>query len=338
VAVGDHHGVTSSEPGIETRVDPETGDWRLIAPRRGARPDDSRPAGAPVCPFCPGNEHLTPPERQRHPAGAPEWRVRVVPNKYAIVSADRAAPTSDGAFPAAGDHEVVIESPEHDWDLRRADPDTARAILGVLRDRCRAMTAGRHPQAIIPFRNYGTAAGASLHHPHSQIVALDHAPPGQAGRWARSRDHFMTTGRRLADDLVAAERNASFRLITDTDRLCVFQPYAAAAPHHTLLVPDDGRAGLADAADEALDALAGILPATLAALAAVRDDPPYNLIVHGGPADDGLAGRWYQWYVSIQPRVTMLGGLELATGLTVDPTSPEQTAPVMREAYESARG
>jgi UDPglucose--hexose-1-phosphate uridylyltransferase len=66
----------------------------------------------------------------------------------------------------------------------------------------------------------------------------------------------------------------------------------------------------------------------------VRDDPPYNLVVHAGPADDASAGHWFQWHLGILPRVTMLGGLELATGLSVNPTAPEQTAPVLRAAYE----
>src|SRR6266545_2586685 len=179
---------------IETRVDPETGDWLLVAPSRAGRPDDSHGAGSgPVCPFCPGNEHMTPPERMRVPAGVPDWRIRVVPNKYPVVSTvdvhrDGRVSQADAGlvFPATGDHEVVIESPRHDWDLRQARPDEAAEVLSVLRERCRALSSGR--VAVVAFRNYGTAAGASLSHPHSQIVALDQAPPALVARWRRARD------------------------------------------------------------------------------------------------------------------------------------------------------
>lgn len=329
---------------IETRVDAETGEWRLIAPSRAARPDDSRDTGAvAACPFCPGNEHMTPPERMRVPAGVPDWRIRVVPNKFAAVSAIEAASTSlrrldepadrkdaGGVFPATGDHEVVIEGPRHDWDLRQARPDEAAAILFAMRERCRALGVRR--AAVVAFRNYGTAAGASLTHPHSQIVALDQAPPALVARWQRARDHHAATGRKLTDDLARSERAAGTRVVADTGDLLTFQPHAAAVPHHTTLLPADDRASLAAASDDALAAVARALPRVLAALACVLDDPAYNLVVHAGPAAEAQAGRWYQWYLSVYPRVTTAGGLELGTGLAVNPRPPEETAPILRRA------
>src|SRR6266545_2170776 len=295
---------------IETRVDPETGDWLLVAPSRAGRPDDSHGAGSgPVCPFCPGNEHMTPPERMRVPAGVPDWRIRVVPNKYPVVST------------------VDVH---RGGRVSQARPDEAAEVLSVLRERCRALSSGR--VAVVAFRNYGTAAGASLSHPHSQIVALDQAPPALVARWRRARDHRAATGRRLADDLASAERAAGTRVVADTGDLLAFQPYAAAVPHHTTLMPDDGRTALATATDDALAAVARTLPRVLAALAAVLDDPAYNLVVHAGPADDADAQRWYQWYLSIYPRVTTVAGLELGTGLAVNPRPPEETAPILRHA------
>jgi len=310
---------------IETRVDPETGDWRLVAPARSTRPDDSAAGGAaPVCPFCPGNEHLTPPERMRVPDGAPDWRIRVVPNKYAVTS------------PADGDHEVVIESPRHDWDLRDADPEAATELLLAVRSRCRALGATR--PLVVAFRNYGKAAGASLSHPHSQIVALTGVPPAVDAKWRRARDHRAATGRRLLADIAAQERSSGVRVVADTDGLLVFQPHAAAVPHHTVLLPADRCATLARAADSSVATVARRLPGVLAALAAVLHDPAYNLVVHVGPSDEVDADRWYQWHISVYPRVGTIGGLELATGLAVNTTAPEQTAPVLREALAASVG
>jgi UDPglucose--hexose-1-phosphate uridylyltransferase len=328
---------------IETRVDPETGDWRLVAPMRSARPDDSGGATPRTCPFCPGNEHLTPPERMRVSGGSGGWRIRVVPNKYAVVSADGAPvpPLGGGAprapfaataehFPATGEHEVVIESPDHDWDLREADADQAVAVLLAVRQRCRVLGASR--PAVIAFRNYGRAAGASLRHPHSQVVALDRVPPGLQARWRRARRHHETTGGRLMDAIASAERAAGDRVIADGDGLLVYQPHAAAVPHHTTLLPADGAATLGAASDGAVAAVARRLPALLSALAALLDDPAYNLVVHAGPADEAGAGDWYQWHVSVYPRVGTIGGLELGTGLMVNATAPERTAPLLRRA------
>ncbi|HEY2670891.1 MAG TPA: hypothetical protein VGJ07_11015 [Rugosimonospora sp.] len=330
---------------VEARVDDETGDWSILAPRRAARPDDDRAPRAPAgCPFCWGNEAMTPPEVLRVPAGARDWQVRVVPNLYAAVDpadgpggephdapGDAAPPAPEPPAPFTGRHEVVVESGRHDWDLRRGDPDEVAAVLFAMRERCRAL-ATDGPAAISVFRNYGVRAGASLVHPHSQIVALDQAPPRLVDRWRRARDHHERTGVCLHDDIASAERRAGVRLVLDLDEVLVFQPRAASVPHQTTLLPAGGGAGLADASDRTLTALAGTLPAVLAGLAAVLDDPAYNLVVHAGPTGDADAGRWYRWHITIYPRVTTVGGLEIATGVAVNPSTPEQTAPVLRRA------
>jgi UDPglucose--hexose-1-phosphate uridylyltransferase len=316
----------------EVRIDPGTGDWRIVAPERAARPVDRAKTdeGVRACPFCPGHEHLTPPEVLRVPAGDPAWRVRVVPNKFAFV-----APRTDGRGGldrATGEHEVVIESSRHDWDIRQAGPDEMAEILFAVRDRCRAM-AGHDPAAVIPFRNYGAAAGNSLVHPHSQLVALDHAPPGLVNRWRRAREHHAGTGRQLLDEVAAGSPE-----VARTDEIVIFQPHAASVPHETTVAPVAGAhepaADLATASDPAVVAVAAALPPLLTAIAEVLADPAYNLVVHAGPPNDPDAIRWYRWHVTIYPRVTTPGGLEFATGLAVNPTAPENTAPLLRAARD----
>jgi UDPglucose--hexose-1-phosphate uridylyltransferase len=256
----------------------------------------------------------------------------VVPNRYAIVSPGApAGPPGADARPATGRHEVVVESPQHDGDLRTATAAQAAAVLRAMRERCRRLAADR-PAAIVVFRNHGRAAGTSLRHPHSQIVSLDQAPPGLQRRWDRARIHFARTGRPLHDDLAAAERSDAARVVADTGAVLVYQPKAAATPHQTVLLPADDAAGLAGASDEALDAVAAMLPAVAAALADVRDDPAYNLVVHAGPVNDPAAHRWYRWHIGLYPRVARRAGLEIATGLGVNPAVPERTAPVLRAA------
>jgi UDPglucose--hexose-1-phosphate uridylyltransferase len=314
---------------VEARVDPETGDWAVIAPRRASRPVD-RPSGPAPCPFCRGNEAMTPPEVLRVPAGADDWQVRVVPNLYALVGADGEQPGPD-ALPFTGRHEVLVESNHHDWDLRSASTDEVTTVLHAMRQRCQALAA-RQPAAITAFRNYGAAAGASLTHPHSQLVALDQAPPGLMRRWQRAREHVERTGRCLYDDIAAAERRDGARVVHDADGVLAFQPHAASVPHQTVLLPADHSADLAGASDQALAAVARLLPRVLAGLATVLDDPAYNLVFHAGPANDPGARDWYRWHIALYPRVTTTGGLEFATGVAVNPTAPEDTAPALRRA------
>src|SRR5262249_22728283 len=195
-------------------------------------------------------------------AGADDWEVRVVTSLYAVVSAD-AASEGPGTLPFTGAHEVVVESSRHDWDLRFGSPDEIATVLFAIRQRCKALSA-RGPAATIVFRNYGQRAGASLSHPHSQIVSLDQAPPRLVDRWRRAREHFEQTGRCLHDDLAEAERRDGTRVVSDADGVLVVQPYAASVPHQTLLLPDDRSPDLTDASDDALIALAETLPRVLA--------------------------------------------------------------------------
>jgi UDPglucose--hexose-1-phosphate uridylyltransferase len=343
----------------EIRLDDETGEWRLVAPERAGRPSDRWSASRP-CPFCPGNEAMTPPEVLRVPAEGERWRVRVFPNRYPLARPAEAGPETSTAvpsaagptpsaaapaeaapsrpgpglpasFPATGRHEVLVESPRHDWDLRHASVSEVSEILVTARARCRVL-AGGNPAAVVVFRNHRPAAGTSLRHPHSQIIALDHAPPGLVRRWRRARDHYAHAGRPLHCDIAGRERTAGSRIVHDDGDLLVFQPYAPAVPYELCILPGDAAPDLAAAADATLASVAALLPRVLAALSAVLANPAYNLVVHGGPADVAGTAAWFQWHLRVQPRLTTPGGLELATGLTVTPASPEDTAPILRRA------
>jgi UDPglucose--hexose-1-phosphate uridylyltransferase len=169
----------------ELRQDPCTRDWVVVAPGRGKRP---HPAGetdrhnptAESCPFCPRHEHETPPEVWRLDAPGGGWQVRVVPNRFPTLAPDgsprrQVSPEGFVSMPGVGRHEVIIESPEHTADLARADDAAVRAVLLAYRARCNALRATSNGVIVI-FRNHGPAAGTSLEHPHSQIVATPVVP------------------------------------------------------------------------------------------------------------------------------------------------------------------
>ena len=162
----------------ELRDDPLTGELVLLAPGRAARPHTVR-RGAPglveavPCPFCPGHEAETPPEVARVGGGAPNgpgWRLRAFPNLYPIVGGPDATPGATGA------HEVVVLAPEHDRDLARLSDDDAGEVFALLRDRSGALATAGHAHVQVSV-NHGAAAGASIAHPHAQILALDFVPP-----------------------------------------------------------------------------------------------------------------------------------------------------------------
>jgi UDPglucose--hexose-1-phosphate uridylyltransferase len=298
----------------ELRVDALTGDEVVLAPTRALRPDTFRvapqplPAAVATCPFCDGNEHETPPEVARIGPGAPDtpgWRVRVVPNKYPIVG--------DGV---SGAHEVVILSPAHDADFSALTATQATDALLALRDRSQFHLAQGCLYAQ-PFINHGKAAGASIEHPHAQLVALALVPP----RAAILTERFARAERDLVrDDARAGES------IGDGDVL-VWCAAAATQAFATRVSLASAGPRFDLAGDDEIAAVASALSATIAGLHRALGDAAYNVVIRTAPRDH--AGPFH-WWVDIVPRLGTYAGFELGTGLWVNIVAPADAAAALR--------
>jgi UDPglucose--hexose-1-phosphate uridylyltransferase len=307
----------------ELRRDELSGRWVLLAPRRAARPHTFGSApdapGPDACPFCLGNEHLTPPEVYRTGDGAPDtpgWRVRVVPNLYPVVGGADAGPG------ATGSHEVVVLSPAHNHSFAQLDHEQAAEVLTVLRDRARYhLTAGRtFVQVVI---NHGRAAGASIEHPHAQIVALDVVPPAVA----LAVERFDTAGH----DLVVADLERAgdgLRLVDGP--VAGWCPRAGSTPYELRLALRSPRSHFDEAGDDDMQPIADATRSVLARLAVATGDAPYNLVVHTAPP--GASRESFHWYVEVQTRMTVVAGFEQGTGILVNTVPPELAAQQLREA------
>jgi UDPglucose--hexose-1-phosphate uridylyltransferase len=314
----------------ELRRDPLTGRTVVVATRRGTRPKvftgaPATPPSSPPddCPFCPGHESMTPPEVDRTGEGAPEtagWRVRVVPNLYPIVGGEDAAPGATGA------HEVVVLSPRHDCTFARLAPDQAIEVMTVLRDRTRALLAAGHAYVQV-FVNQGRAAGASIEHPHAQIVALDFVPPAVEDALAR----VIGAGHDL---VVAAAGSAreSGRIVVDGDAVA-WCAYAPAAPYEVAIAHTGAGARFAAASDDQLAAVSPVLQSVLARIAGVAGDPPYNVVFHAAPGLADMADA--RWWIEVSPRLSLQAGFEMGTGVLVATMPPETAAATLRDAGEA---
>ena len=312
----------------ELRRDELSGRWVLLAPGRATRPHTfpASSGGARTtpanCPFCPGNEQLTPPEVYRTGDGAPDtpgWRVRVVPNLYPIVGGADAGPGATGA------HEVVVLSPAHEASFGQLDWQQATEVLTVLRDRARHhLAAGRaFVQVVI---NHGRAAGASIEHPHAQIVALDLLPPAVAQAVERFED--------AGHDLVMADIDRAgddLRLVDEP--VAAWCPRAGSAPYELRLALGSPGARFDEAGDDDTRLLADATRSVLARLGTATGDAPYNLVVHTGPP--GAGDKSFHWYVEVQTRLGVVAGFEQGTGILVNTVPPELAARELRETAEA---
>jgi UDPglucose--hexose-1-phosphate uridylyltransferase len=296
----------------ELLVDELSGDRVILAPGRALRPDMFRVAGEqqpPIdagCPFCDGNEHETPPEVTRLGPGAPQepgWRVRVVPNKFPIVG--------DGV---AGAHEVIVLSPAHDADLGRLSAVAATDVLLALRDRARFHLDQGLAYAQ-PFVNRGKDAGASIRHPHAQLVALDFVPPRVEARMkAFTREAFARD---------------QAHVVASAGGVTVWCPRASTSPFLIRVALADGGARFDEIDDDRARAIASALRDTIARVHDVLGEPAYNVVFETAPPD---ADGPFQWWVDVVPRLGVMAGFELGTGVWVNVVPPADAAAALRDA------
>lgn len=319
----------------ELRDDLVTGRKVLLAPGRAARPHTVAapgpgPAAVDGCPFCPGNEQETPPECFRTGEGDPDtpgWRVRVVPNLYPIVGGSAAGPGAHGA------HEVVILDPDHSCDLARLSDAGVEELFAVLRARARVHRAAglAHVQVLV---NHGRAAGASIAHPHAQVIALELVPPLVREASARAAA--------ARADVVAVDWEASGPQggrVVDAPGAWAWCPWAAASPYETRITAPDAGPRFEDTPDAALIAVAWVTRDVVAGIGRLLGEVAYNVILHNGPAhpphdsaahparqDDALL----HWYLTVVPRISTVAGFELGTGLLVNTVTPADAAEQLR--------
>jgi UDPglucose--hexose-1-phosphate uridylyltransferase len=328
----------------ELRRDPVVDRWVVIAPERRLRPFDFGDATAgvapPPCPFCPGHEHLTLPETLaldaagRADAGA-EWSVRVVPNRFpAFVQDGVPVAVVEGlreSVPGVGAHEVIVETRAHDARLERLDEGPLALVLRAVRERLRAYAEDPRLVHALPFKNHGVEAGASLRHPHTQLVATPLVPVAVAQEMDGAARYYERRGRCLyCDGLEEEERiGERGRWIDERDGFVTLAPFAARFPFETWLLPRE-HASRFEAGDETQDrALARALRDLLRRLAIALDDPPYNLVLHTAPLRSAELAH-YHWHIEVMPMRHRIGGFEWGSGLFINSTPPEEAARALR--------
>jgi UDPglucose--hexose-1-phosphate uridylyltransferase len=338
----------------ELRKDPVVDRWVSIASERGIRPTDfnrieqARHGG--FCPFCPGNESRIPSEIAQwgRPAGAPAnssgWRGRVVPNKFpAFVSEGETNPRGLGMFDmmnAVGAHEIIIENPAHDWDLADGTVPELREIISTYISRARELRRDRRFSYLLVFRNYGASAGATLEHPHSQIIALPITPKMVKEHLEAAREYYQRKGRCVYCDVLRQELSTGERIVEANDHFVVMSPYAARSPFELHLYPRRHSHDFTLMNAGEIDALGDTLARNLRRLRGALNNPPYNLMFQTAPVphpQPGQPGRWgtiahdFHWRIDILPRVTNIAGFEWGTGFYINPVAPESVPGYLRE-------
>ena len=328
----------------ELRKDPLTERWVIVAPERADRPHAFlKPQGEgdqASCPFCPGNEAMTTSELYavREPGSqrnGPGWSLRVIPNRFPALRIEIAPQrTGEGLFDQAGGtgaHEVIIESPDHKATLSKM---SAAQVANVLRAwQARMADLSRDPRLLAAqvFRNFGVASGATLSHPHSQLIALPMVPVELAQELATCAEHFARKARCLVCDLLAQELKAGSRVVLQNEQAVVLAPYASQGPFELHVYPKAHRAGFENAPAPELSGLAEALRTALRKLDVALDGPAYNLYLMSAPLRTAPDAPGYHYRLVIKPTLTQPGGFEWSTGFCINPTPPEEAARFLQQ-------
>ena len=336
-----------SDFGNELRRDPLLGYQVVVAEGRENRPQQWKAAAAPPsamrCPFCGGHEDATPEELLVLPEGLTRqhdrspWEVRVVPNIYPSLSPffpDEQPAEEDIFYPsiaASGVQEVLIESPEHVTSFTQLSDRNATMTFQAYQLRLNAIRDTGRCRYVQLFKNNGPAAGASLEHSHSQLMATRWVPAAVQQELDASLRYFQWHGRSYWCDLIQRELADGDRIVHADENLIAFCPYASRMPCEVCILPRHPQADFGHANSALLEQLALLVRSILAQIEKVLNFPAYNYLIHTMPFDTFPADH-YHWHVEVLPRVTVRAGFEWGTGLYVNPLSPEQAAQILRQS------
>lgn len=326
----------------DLRKDPIVGRWVIVAKSRAKRPHDFQAPPAPrsmtFCPFCEGNERFTPGEivafrNNGSQANTPGWRVRVVPNKFPALEVEGALEKrGEGMYDlmrGVGAHEVIIESPGHVTSTADLQEDHLREVYWMYRDRLIDLKRDSRFVYGMLFKNVGQAAGASLEHTHSQLIATPVVPISVREEMEGASEYFRYRDRCVYCDIVRQELEAEARIVVDTPSYLAFCPFASRVPFEVWVVPKRHRSRYEEIDEAGIHGLANIMQDVIQRIETAVDRPAYNYIVHTAPFD-AQNSPYYHWHIEIMPRLTNVAGFEWGTGFYINPVPPEEAATFMR--------
>jgi UDPglucose--hexose-1-phosphate uridylyltransferase len=348
----------------EIRIDPIVPSQSvLISTARGNRPRQEEPPAirelrdyVDTCPFCRGNEHLTPPSIFQIP-DTNEWEIRFIENLYPILNA---APLPSGvhswlqqAIEGYGHHEIIIDHYKHGIALyQMSEQHLALLFTGYL-DRMRFLyNADPRIKYILVFKNFGKASGSTMSHTHSQLIAMPIVPHNVHDEVESSQLFYQKTGTcvfcTLIDEALSLETTTYDRssgqkrhtyvtgqyVVERGQKFVAIKPFASRYEWEVHILPTQHQSDFLKATNEEIEDLARVLKRTMSRLEAVVGDMEYNYFIHTVPfaPNSNDFEHSFHWHIEICPRISIASGFELGSGLSVNSISPEEAASRLRQA------
>jgi UDPglucose--hexose-1-phosphate uridylyltransferase len=341
----------------ELRRDPIIGRWVIIATERAKRPDqfvssavekeDLKPGER--CPFCEGNESMTPPEiyAVRKAAGAPDtpgWDVRVVPSISPLLNIggnlDRHGHGMYDLMNARGAHEIVIESPRHLREFELSKEQAVKAV-NVILGRITDLERDPDIKYVLLFKNCGQAAGGGhIKHARTQLIGTPVNLKRVKEELAGAKAYYDYKERCIFCDIIKEELKTAKRVISESKNFIALSPFASRFPFETWILPKEHSCDFYKIDRARIQELVEMTGMVFAKTRKVIGDFPFNFILHMAPfrRDAKKRGYWetidrdYHWHFEMLPILTRMAGFEWGSGFYINPLPPEDACKSVREA------
>ena len=324
----------------ELRQNRVTKEWVVIATERAKRPEQLSvkrevkplPAYSENCPFCAGNEAQAPPEIM-HLDHEGQWQIRVVPNKFSALAREgkptRTIEKSRRKINGVGVHDVIVEGRQHNLTTALLPEDHVANIFRTYKMRYDEVSRDDRIAQVIIFKNHGGTAGASLEHPHSQLIGIPVISHQVRERFHEALRHYDEFGECIFCQMIDEERAEGSRIVIDSEHFVAMEQFASPTPFGTHVHPKRHMASFGDIREDELVDLARVMKQLLGKLYYGLENPDFNYSVRTAPAEDAGV-KYYHWYISVIPRLTKVAGFELGSGMFINVVLPEAAAEFLR--------
>lgn len=314
---------------IELRKDYILDRWSYIAIGRGKRPQETEIVAQQTnkdenCYFCPGNEHLTPPEIGRRSKDDGSWSVRWFANKFPAVEENlRKEINKEGKYiergEAFGFHEVIADTPDHNKQLAKLSKEEICELLKTYANRIEEIGKREGVEYVQVFKNSGAEAGTSIAHSHSQIIASQIVP-----RYLKEKIEAVEKYETCPYCEIIEQESKSERLVFENEGSIAFTSFAPRFNYEVLVFPKKHHKSITEFSEEDFSDMAETLQKVLSRLGKIN--APYNFFLHYAPQ-----GKDFHFHIEITPRMNTWAGFELATESFVITTTPEEAALFYKE-------
>jgi UDPglucose--hexose-1-phosphate uridylyltransferase len=325
----------------EFREDLVSGEWVLFATGRRSRPGEGREVGKLLqsqksCPFENPEESGNEVVATYLNEAKTDWIAKVTKNKYPAVAKGEAGEIRQaGPFnviEGKGMHEVVIFR-DHERDFYDFSKEEIAGIFKIYRERYSTTLDGGSRKYTLIFHNHGAQAGATIQHPHSQVISIPILPPDVKRSIDGSESFYRKHGRKVYDVMLEWELGEKKRIVYENEGFVVFCPFVSKTEYELRIFCKEGHSHFEKTPENLFVSLGDALGATFGKIGKALGRPDYNFFIHTSPIDSSSAKahEFYSWHIEILPKVASVGAFELASGMEINVVDPDEAAKLFRE-------